>query len=236
LAGSQEVRGSTPLTSTFSFLFLYFTFVNTYIKNLISLGENQHLDFKFEISDAKKIARTFSAFANSEGGKLLVGVKDNGVITGIRTDEEIFMLESAADLFSRPKVEYCVKTWQIEGKVILEVDIKESPHKPHLAPWKDDLWRAFIRVNDQNFLANSIQVAVWKKLLSGKEIIIKYNQVEKDLLGYLKQNKEISMVEFCRLAKIKTPIAKKVLINLVTIGVISINTYEKYSTFTLSKS
>jgi predicted HTH transcriptional regulator len=207
--------------------------LNTYIRNLISLGENQHQDFKFEISDAKKIAHTFSAFANTEGGKLLVGVKDNGVITGIRTDEEIFMLESAADLFCRPKVEYSVKTWQIEGKVILEVDIKESKIKPHLAPWKNSLWRAYIRVNDQNFLANSIQVSVWKKILSGKETLIKYNRIEHELLEYLKQNKEITLMEFCRLSKIKTPIAKKVLINLVTIGVISINTYEKYSTFSL---
>jgi hypothetical protein len=210
--------------------------LNTYIRNLISLGENQHLDFKFEISDAKKIARSFSAFANTEGGKLLVGVKDNGVIAGIRTDEEIFMLESAADLFCRPKVEYSVKTWQIEGRTILEVDIKESKIKPHLAPWKDTLWRAFIRVNDQNFLANSIQVAVWKRQLSGKETLIKYNQIEKELLGYLKQNKEISLGGFCRLIKIKTPIAKKVFVNLVTIGVISINTYEKYSTFSLKEN
>jgi predicted HTH transcriptional regulator len=209
--------------------------LNTYIRNLIAQGENQHLDFKFEISDAKKIARTFSAFANSEGGKLLVGVKDNGAIAGIRTDEEIYMLESAADLFCRPKVEYSVKTWQVDGKVILEVDIHESKQKPHLAPWKDNLWRAFIRVNDQNFLANSIQVTVWKKLLSGKETLIKYNRAEQGLFDFLKQNKEISLGEFCSLANIKTPIAKKVLVNLVAIGVISINTYEKYATFTLNE-
>ena len=67
--------------------------MNKYINNLISQGENLNLDFKFEISDAKKIARTFSAFANTKGGKLLIGVKDNGAIAGIRTDEEIFMIE-----------------------------------------------------------------------------------------------------------------------------------------------
>jgi predicted HTH transcriptional regulator len=209
--------------------------LDTYIKNLIDQGENQHLDFKFEISDAKKIARTFSAFANSGGGKLLVGVKDNGVIAGIRTEEEIFMLESAADLFCQPKVEYFVKTWQINGKIILEVDIPESKLKPHLAPWKYNLWRAFIRVDDQNFLASSIQVAVWKKLLSGKETIIKYNVIEYSLFEYLKHNNVITLNEFCRLAKIKTPVAKKVLVNLVTIGVLSVKTYEKYSTFALKE-
>ena len=59
------------------------------IQRLIAEGEHLHQDFKFAISDARKIARTFSAFANAGGGHLLVGVKDNGVVAGIRTDEEI---------------------------------------------------------------------------------------------------------------------------------------------------
>ena len=49
-----------------------------YIRQLVSEGEHCHQDFKFEISDARKIARSLSAFANTEGGRLLVGVKDIG--------------------------------------------------------------------------------------------------------------------------------------------------------------
>lgn len=49
-----------------------------YIRQLVSEGEHCHQDFKFEISDARKIARSLSAFANTEGGRLLIGVKDNG--------------------------------------------------------------------------------------------------------------------------------------------------------------
>jgi predicted HTH transcriptional regulator len=209
--------------------------LNKYINNLISQGENKHLDFKFEISDAKKIARTFSAFANTEGGKLLIGVKDNGTIAGVRTDEEIFMVESAADIFCRPKVFYTIKTWNVEGKTILEVDIPESTVKPHLAPWKNDLWRAYTRENDQNFVADAIMVEVWKSKRSEKAILIKYNRIEKELLEYLKVNKEITLKDFCKLSKIKRPIAKKVLINLVAIGVVKINTYENSSTYSLNE-
>ncbi|MCK4854687.1 MAG: ATP-binding protein, partial [Bacteroidales bacterium] len=60
------------------------------------------LDFKFEISDARKIARTLVAFSNTDGGKLLIGVKDNGKIAGIRSEEEYHMLEAAAELYCRP--------------------------------------------------------------------------------------------------------------------------------------
>lgn len=193
-----------------------------------------HLDFKFEISDAKKIARTFSAFANTKGGKLLIGVKDNGTIAGIRTDEEIFMIESAADIFSRPKVFYTVKTWNIDGKTILEVDIPESSGKPHLAPWKDDLWRAFVREDDQNFVADPIMVEVWKNMREQKATLIRYNHIEQELLEYLKNEPDITLKGFCELSKIKRPIAKRVLINLVTIGVIKINTFENTSTYSLS--
>ena len=45
------------------------------IEALIAQGEHQQLDFKFEVSDSKKIARTLSAFANTDGGRLLIGVK-----------------------------------------------------------------------------------------------------------------------------------------------------------------
>jgi predicted HTH transcriptional regulator len=41
--------------------------MNSYLKQMIAGGEGQELDFKFEISDSKKIARTLSAFANTGG-------------------------------------------------------------------------------------------------------------------------------------------------------------------------
>lgn len=202
---------------------------NKYIQQLIGQGEHDRLDFKYEVTDAKKLARTFSAFANTGGGKLLIGVKDNGVISGIRTDEEAYMLESAAHVFCKPAVGYSIKSWSIEGKQILEVSIEESDSKPHLAPWKEDLWRAFIRLRDENFVANSIQLQVWKNLNSAKSTIVKYSRQEKELLTYLTKNKSITLGAFRRLSKISYSRAKKILVNLCTIGVIKIHYTDKNS-------
>ena len=69
--------------------------MNHYIFDLIAQGEHQQQDFKFEISDARKIAKTLSAFSNTDGGRLLVGVKDNGRIAGVRSEEEIYMIDAA---------------------------------------------------------------------------------------------------------------------------------------------
>ena len=63
-----------------------------YIHTLIAEGEHQQQDFKFEISDARKIAKTLSAFANTDGGRLLIGVKDNGKIAGVRSEEEKYII------------------------------------------------------------------------------------------------------------------------------------------------
>ena len=65
-----------------------------YIYKLIEEGEHQQQDFKFEISDARKIAKSLSAFSNTDGGRLLIGVKDNGKIAGVRSEEEIYMIGS----------------------------------------------------------------------------------------------------------------------------------------------
>jgi predicted HTH transcriptional regulator len=208
--------------------------VSKYIRQLIAQGENQHLDFKFEISDAKKIARTLSAFANSEGGTLLIGVKDNGNIAGIRTDEETYMIESAAYIYCKPKVEYAIKPWDIESKTILEVTVKPSKLRPHQAPWKNNLWRAFVRIKDENFVANAVQVEVWKKLRSNKGTFVKYNITEEKLLAYLRDHEEITLRQFCKLCKINYPTAKKILVNLVAIGIISIQFTENSTSYSLS--
>jgi len=210
--------------------------VSHYIQQLISGGENEHLDFKFEISDAKKIARTFSAFANTKGGILLIGVKDNGTIAGIRTDEEAYMVESAAHIFCKPRVEYSLKPWVLQGRTVLEVTISESQNKPHLAPWKDNLWRAYVRLHDENFVANSIQVEVWKKQRVEKPTLVKYKGSENLLLTYLQKNDEISLKAFCRLAAISYQEAKKILVNLVAIGVVRIHYHENTTVFRLSET
>ena len=105
-------------------------------QKLIQQGEHQQLDFKFEVSDARKIARSMVAFANTDGGTLLIGVKDNGAIAGVRSEEEIYMIDAAATLYCKPEVKFSVKTWSELGKNVLEVNIPKSLSTPHYA--KDD--------------------------------------------------------------------------------------------------
>ena len=76
-----------------------------YIHALIAEGEHQQQDFKFEISRRRKMAKTLSAFANTDGGKLLIGVKDNGKIAGVRSDEETIYDRSGCRTLLQPRSE-----------------------------------------------------------------------------------------------------------------------------------
>jgi predicted HTH transcriptional regulator len=197
-----------------------------YINALIQLGENQRLDFKFEISDAKKMARTFSAFANTDGGKLLIGVKDNGKITGIRSEEEIYMAESSAHLNCTPAVEYQIRKWFVEGRCVLEIDIPPSPAKPHFAPNDAGEWIAYVRVGDQNIQAGSILVNLWKSQGKQKGVLLNYGKEEKLLMTYLKENDRITLSKFTKIARIGKEDAEKILINLVLLKVIKMEITE----------
>src|SRR5690554_4769877 len=118
------------------------------LKDLIAEGEHQKQDFKFAITDSKKIARSLSAFANTDGGRLLVGVKDNGRVAGVESDEEYYMIEAAATMYCKPPVEFDTYIWEEDGKTVLEVSVLKSKEKPHKAPTKDGDFKVYVRVND----------------------------------------------------------------------------------------
>ncbi len=203
-----------------------------YIAELISEGESQTLDFKFEISNAQKIAKTLVAFANSKGGILLVGVKDNGKIAGIRTDEEVFMIESAANIFSRPKIKYEVKSWNINGKQVLEIKINEGKLKPYYAKNYDNRWKSYIRVNDQNFLANRVLNRYWKEK-NNRKVKIKYSREVEFLLDYLNDYNDITFTEFRKRADISKKRAENILVDLLILEIIKINISEKNTSYAL---
>ncbi len=194
-----------------------------YIEELIEQGENLYQDFKFAINDSKKIARSLVAFSNTKGGRLLIGVKDNGAIAGVRTDEEYYMIEAAAELYCKPKVPFQTKDWNICGKKVLEITIPESKNKPHMALNDEQKWRAYIRVADENIVANAILLKVWKKLQSARGIKIKDTETGKKILMYLADNESITLPEFLKLAKIPYYKGVNIISDYIALGLIELD-------------
>ncbi|MDK2977571.1 MAG: hypothetical protein PWP52_285 [Bacteroidales bacterium] len=211
--------------------------MSAYIYDLIRQGEHQQLDFKHSISDSKKIARSLAAFANTDGGKLLVGVRDNGSIAGVKSDEEFYMIQAAADLYCKPEVTFETKVWKIEGKILLEITIpKLSLDELITAPNKDGKFRVYIRVNDQNFIVNHIYLKAWNKKKFGKGVLVRYAEPEKILFDYLENNQKITFSKFMRVAQLSKYKAEKILINLIVLDIIEIVFTENQVFYQMAKS
>ena len=196
------------------------------LEALIAEGEHQQQDFKFEISDSKKIARTLSAFANTDGGRLLIGVKDNGHIAGIQGDEEYYMIEAASTMYTRPVVPFDAKWWQVEGKTVLEVNVVAGLQRPYMAPYKDDEYKAYIRVADENKLANEVLLLSWKKQRRQEGNLLKISKPVELLMNYFEQHHTIHIRQFCRLARIRYTTARNILSDLIAVGTLRYVIYD----------
>jgi predicted HTH transcriptional regulator len=205
-----------------------------FLKQLIADGENLHLDFKYCVSDSRKIARTLSAFANSDGGRILIGVRDNGSIAGIKSDEEMYMVDTAAHLFCRPVITYTIKQHTTGGKTILAVDVLKGTERPYQVKNENGRWLAYFRNNDQNLLANRVLLQVWRKEEKGRGVMVKFGKAENSLMDYLKGNGSVTLSKFRKIARISSYKAEAILANLIIFRVLILKASEKGFTYELN--
>ena len=134
-----------------------------YIHKLIDEGEHETQDFKFAISDARKIARSVSAFANNRGGCLLIGVKDNGSVAGVRNEEDIYVVEQAAQLYCQPPQDVEFEAYRVEdGLIVIKATVQAYPDKGVCVKEADGRLRAYYRVAEENIAAHPLMVRAWK--------------------------------------------------------------------------
>jgi predicted HTH transcriptional regulator len=205
-----------------------------FLKQLIADGENLHLDFKYCVSDSRKIARTLSAFANSDGGRILIGVRDNGSIAGIKSDEEIYMVDTAAHLFCRPEITYSIIQHTTGGKTILEVDVLKGTKRPYQVKNENGRWLSYFRNNDQNLIANRVLLQVWRKEEKERGVLVKFGKAENSLMDYLKGNGSITLSKFRKITRISSYKAEAILANLIIFRILVMKASEKGFTYELN--
>lgn len=190
---------------------------------MIKIGEGQQLDFKHSVSDARKIARSLVAFANTDGGTLLLGVKDNGKIAGIRSDEEIYMIETAAHLYCKPEVKFYHNLHTLEGKTIAEIIVEPSMLKPHSAPDTNGNFKVFIRKDDENLLANRVLLEVWRLRDKKAEVNLSYDYNIEQIFKLMKDKKLVQRIDISKLLGISEYKTDNILIKLMLMDIIDID-------------
>jgi len=101
------------------------------IKERIEMGETQSLEFKESSGLKDEIGETVSAFSNSDGGTVIIGVSDGGGVPGVDIGKN--SLEELANYIKRntdPQVFPSVKIQEVDGKNIVMVEVEESAEKP----------------------------------------------------------------------------------------------------------
>ncbi len=99
------------------------------ILRLIRKGESQTLEFKQ--SFGRETLETLCAFANTDGGIVLVGVSDAGVVTGTQASKAS-LRDWANQIAQGLGLHPSIRTAPLEGKEVVVIEAPESHIKPVL--------------------------------------------------------------------------------------------------------
>ena len=168
-----------------------------YIQSLIIEGEHQQQDFKYRVSDAMKLAKSVSAFANTDGGRLLIGVRDDGNMSGVRDEEEIYMMHQAAYRYCRPQASIKFDTYHVDGRTIVVATVPPSDKRPVCAIDDDGRQRAYIRIADENIVASPVHLAIWRESQNPQGTMITYTETVRKLINTL-QGQQLTLNQLVR--------------------------------------
>ena len=190
-----------------------------YLQRLISEGEHQQQDFKYRVSDARKLARSVSAFANTDGGRLLIGVRDDGHMSGVRSEEEIYMMHQAAYRYCRPEASIKFDTYHVDGRTIVIATVPQSEKRPVCAIDDDGRPRAYIRIADENIVASPVHLAMWRDTQNARGTMMSYTDTARQLLDTL-HGRPLTLNQVVRLSRIARPKVITLLARLIRFNIV----------------
>ena len=209
------------------------------IKKLVRLGENQQVEFKRKVAHPDKIVREVVAFANTDGGYLLVGIGDDGSIPGLKyADEHDYLLKKAISELCKPAIDYKSEIVPItDDLAVLYYFIKPSRRRPHYARTHatQALGKAYVRVRDRSIQASNEMRQILKKGRKYKNVHFTYGENEKKLMEHFRDHKSISLLEYATIAHISGELASRILVKLCLANVLKIMPAEKGDVYLLKE-
>lgn len=203
------------------------------LKKYLKKGEGEQVEFKQTLNNGYKIAKTICSLANTNGGILLIGVKDDKTIAGVDPEEEKYFLLKAAEFHCRPPVTLKIEELSItdesgdqEERVVLKVTINKSSSKPHYAENKKGKWTAYLRQQDKTLVAGHQAVNIMEKA-QDDDISLTYTKNEERLLAYLKKNEKITLKKYSDLVNISQRRARRELNDALFKGIVRVLQHEK---------
>lgn len=118
------------------------------LREIIRNGESSGVEFKRDDVRPQDLAKELCALANFEGGHLLLGVEDDGTITGLTKTpaeaESVIMNICRGDLMRPPLTPYWENV-EVDGNIVAIVSLPtDLPDKPYEAK-RSSVWQVYIR-------------------------------------------------------------------------------------------
>lgn len=134
--------------------------LQTELLALIANGENSAVEFKRDDLRAEQLAREIVALANFQGGRVLVGVEDDGRISGItRPELEHWVMDTVFGRYIHPLILPFYEEIALEdGKRVAVITVAQGISKPYVVR-HNDREDIFVRVGSTTRLASREQQA-----------------------------------------------------------------------------
>ena len=209
--------------------------------DIIGQGETRYTEFKRLVHSPIKIAKSIVAFANTEGGIILIGVDDDKRITGIHSEKEMLeIVHDAIKLHIEPILRIETEVIEYKKRLVLMVIVPESKDKPHyhISAERDSDTRGkvnrkkvYLREESHNKVASPDKVFLMESV--GDPLQLSFGENEKMLLSYLEKNGNITAQEFSSIAGIPLNKAMQTLVSLVRSGAVKLCTKGQKSYYCL---
>ncbi len=209
------------------------------LKAIVTQGETQYVEFKRKASDPHKIMREVSAFANTEGGMLIIGVDDSKNILGLQyPEEELFVMENAMKKYCQPPVSYELARVKLPNDYeVLVFHIRANTEKPVYVTYnfRRHTGRAYLRIADKSIQASREARIILKAKTMKKNWKFTYGDKEKAVINFLANHPKHSIDDFTRSTGITKQKVSNIFIELTATGVLEIFPGEKKDLFALKK-
>ena len=114
------------------------------------------------------------------------------------------------------------------GLALAREKLSSEEIQQHTAPDKDDKFKAYIRVADENILANEVLVLAWQKKHKPDGTLLKISKPVERLFAYLDDHPHINISQFCRIGRINYYTAKNILSDLLAMNTLQYLVIDKH--------
>ena len=102
------------------------------LQERISKDENLHTEFKESLPDNETLAKSIVCFANTDGGQLIIGIRNSGDIVGVEdSDEAARRIDDIAFNRCEPPISILPETVNVNGKIALIINVPKGEQRPY---------------------------------------------------------------------------------------------------------